>query len=130
MQTGEHGLIHLKSLSSVSETVERLDAILRSKNVAVMARIDHAANAEKVGLQMAPTELLMFGNPTAGTPLMIASPSSAIDLPLKALVWQDEAGQVWLSYNTPEYLGERHGIPASLLYNIAGIHLICAEAVR
>ena len=123
------GLIHLRSPHSVFQTLARLETILQSKGIAILARIDHSGDAAKVGLKMPPTELLIFGNPRAGTPLMIASPSVAIDLPLKALVWQDGDGEVWLSYNSPEYLKERHAIPDDLLKSIAGIGPICEEAV-
>jgi uncharacterized protein (DUF302 family) len=126
----DKGLVHLSSPHTVSETLKRLETIVQTKGLTVMARIDHSDEAAKVGLTMRPTKLLIFGNAKAGTPLMIASPSVAIDLPLKALVWQDEDDHVWLSYNSPEYLLERHAIPRNLLQNIAGIGPICAEAVR
>jgi uncharacterized protein (DUF302 family) len=125
-----NGLIHLSSPYSVPETLSRLEKIVQSKGLTILARIDHSGDAAKVGLKMQPTELLIFGNPKSGTPLMIASPTAAIDLPLKALVWQDGDGNVWLSYNSPDYLKERHAIPDSLLPNIAGIGSICEETVR
>jgi uncharacterized protein (DUF302 family) len=112
------------------ETLARLETIVQKKGLTIQARVDHSGDAAKAGLQMRPTKLLVFGNPKAGTPLMIASPSLAIDLPLKALVWEDDEGKVWLSYNSPNYLKERHAIPDNLLQNIAGIGPICAEAVR
>jgi len=124
------GLIHLSSPSSVSETLARLEEIVRSKNIPILARIDHSGDAARVGLQMNPTQLLIFGNAKAGTPLMIASPTLAIDLPLKALAWQDNDGKVWLSYNSPEYLAQRHDVPGELLQNIAAIKTICEEAVK
>jgi uncharacterized protein (DUF302 family) len=96
----------------------------------VFARVDHSGEAEKVGLQMRPTKVLIFGSPKAGTPLMIAAPSLAIDLPLKVLVWEDEQGKVWLSYNGPEYLGRRHNVPENLLKNIAGIGTVVQKAVE
>jgi uncharacterized protein (DUF302 family) len=126
----DNGMIHLSSPHSVSETLERLETIVQSKGLTILARIDHSGDAAKAGLQMQPTKLLIFGNAKSGTPLMIASPSVAIDLPLKALVWQDEDGKVWLSYNSPNYLEERHAIPDNLMQNIAGIGPICEEAVR
>jgi uncharacterized protein (DUF302 family) len=129
-QPSASGLIHLRSPYSVSQTLARLETILRSKGIAILARIDHSGDAAKAGLKMPPTELLIFGNPKAGTPLMIASPSVAIDLPLKALVWQDGNGEVWLSYNSPDYLKDRHALPDDLVKNIAGIGPICEEAVR
>lgn len=90
--------------------------------------MDHSGEAEKAGLKMLPTKLVIFGNPKAGTPLMIASPSSAIDLPLKILIWQDAGGRVWLSYNTPAYLQERHHLPPELLQNIAVVEPLAAKA--
>jgi uncharacterized protein (DUF302 family) len=126
----DNGLIHLSSPHTVVETLARLETIVQAKGLTILARIDHSGDAAKAGLQMQPTKLLIFGNAKSGTPLMIASPSVAIDLPLKALVWQDEEGKVWLSYNSPDYLKERHAIPENLLQNIAGIGPICAEAVR
>jgi uncharacterized protein (DUF302 family) len=126
----DNGIIHLSSSRSVSETLARLETIVQAKGLTILARIDHSGDAAKAGLTMQPTKLLIFGNAKAGTPLMIASPSVAIDLPLKALVWQDEDGKVWLSYNSPNYLKERHAIPDNLLQNIVGIRLICEEAVR
>jgi len=112
----------------VEQTVEALSNILKSKGVAVFALIDHSGEAEKVGLKMRPTKLLIFGNPKAGTPLMLASPSSAIDLPLKLLVWEDAQSKVWLSYNSPEYLRERHGLPQELMQNIAIIEGLATKA--
>jgi uncharacterized protein (DUF302 family) len=112
------------------ETLTRLETIVQSKELTILARIDHSGDAAKAGLQMQPTQLLIFGNAKSGTPLMIASPTVAIDLPLKALVWQDDGGKVWLSYNSPDYLKDRHDISQNLMQNIAGIGPICAEAVR
>lgn len=126
----DNGLIHLSSPHSVLETFARLETIVQSKGLTIQARIDHSGDAAKVGLTMRPTKLLIFGNPKSGTPLMISSPSVAIDLPLKALAWEDEEGKVWLTYNSPSYLKERHVIPDNLLQNIAGIGPISAEAVR
>jgi uncharacterized protein (DUF302 family) len=102
--------------------------LLKSKGVAVFALIDHSGEAEKVGLKMRPTKLLIFGNPKAGTPLMLASPSSALDLPLKILIWEDGEGKVWLSYNSPEYLKERHGLPQELMQNVAIIETLTTKA--
>ncbi len=129
-QLPDNGLIHLSSPHTVVETLARLETIVQVKGLTILARIDHSGDAAKVGLKMQPTKLLIFGNAKSGTPLMIASPSVAIDLPLKALVWQDDDGKVWLSYNSPDYLKERHAIPEDLLQNIAGIGPICLEAVR
>jgi uncharacterized protein (DUF302 family) len=124
-----HGLVHLPSPYPVSETIARLEGIVDSKGLTVLARIDHSGDAARVGLEMNPAELLIFGSSKAGTPLMVASPTAAIDLPLKALAWRDADGNVWLSYNSPEYLAERHSIPSHLLRNIAGIRDLCEEAV-
>ncbi|HKJ51386.1 MAG TPA: DUF302 domain-containing protein [Gammaproteobacteria bacterium] len=104
------GMITLKSAYSVKQTTDRLDSLLRSKGMTVMKRIDHAAGAASVGKQMRPTELLIFGNPKIGTPLMQCNPNVAIDLPQKALIWEDDSGQVWLAYNDPNYLALRHDL--------------------
>ena len=124
------GMIDVSSRYSVPETLARLQSILKEKSVTVFALIDHRGEAEKAGLQMRPTQLLIFGSPKGGTPLMVAAPRLAIDLPLKALAWQDEHGQVWLSYNSPEYLQQRHGFHSDLLKNIAGIAALIQKAVE
>jgi uncharacterized protein (DUF302 family) len=103
------GLIALKSPHSAAETMSRLEATVKQRGLTVFARVDHAAGAAKVGKSLRPTELLIFGNPQGGTPLMECAQSAGIDLPLKALVWQDEAAQVWLGYNDPAFLARRHG---------------------
>jgi uncharacterized protein (DUF302 family) len=126
----DNGMVHLSSPHTLAATLARLETIVQSKELTILARIDHSGDAAKAGLKMQPTKLLIFGNAKSGTPLMIASPSVAIDLPLKALVWQDDDGKVWLSYNSPDYLKERHAIPESLMQNIAGIGPICSEAAR
>jgi uncharacterized protein (DUF302 family) len=126
----DNGLIHLRSPYTVMETLARLETIVQTKGLAILARIDHSGDAAMAGLEMQPTKLLIFGNAKSGTPLMIAAPTVAIDLPLKALVWQDNDGMVWLSYNSLDYLRERHAIPENLMQNVAGIGPICAEAVR
>jgi uncharacterized protein (DUF302 family) len=126
----DNGVIHLPSSYSVANTLQRLEAVITAKGLTIFARIDHSGEAAKVGLEMQPTELLIFGSAKSGTPLMIASPSLALDLPLKALVWQDMEGAVWLSYNSPEYLQQRHDVPEALIQNIAGIRSICEAAVH
>ena len=126
----DRGIIDIPSPYSVPETLARLQSILKEKGVTVFALIDHSGEAAKAGLEMRPTQLLIFGNPKGGTPLMVAAPSVAIDLPLKALAWQDAQGKVWLSYNAPEYLQQRHGIPADLLKNIAGPAALLRKAVE
>ena len=130
MNTPENGLIHLPSKHSVEDTLQRLEELLKQKGVALFARIDHSGEAAKVGLEMRPTKLLIFGSPKAGTPLMQAAPTVAFDLPLKALFWQDADGKVWLTYNNPAYLQQRHGIPAELLPNIAAVAGLFAKAVE
>jgi uncharacterized protein (DUF302 family)/uncharacterized membrane protein YidH (DUF202 family) len=105
------GIIDKPSNHSVEQTVEKLKNILQAKGVTLFALVDHSGEAEKVGMEMRPTKLLIFGSPKAGTPLMLAAPSSAIDLPLKILVREDDSGKVWVSYNSPDYLKDRHGLP-------------------
>jgi uncharacterized protein (DUF302 family) len=126
----DRGIVDLPSSYSVPETLARLQSILRDHGVTVFALVDHSGEAAKAGLEMRPTQLLVFGSPKAGTPLMVAAPSAAIDLPLKALAWQDAQGQVWLSHNAPEYLQQRHAIPAELLKNIAGPAALLRQAVE
>jgi uncharacterized protein (DUF302 family) len=128
--TAENGMIHLASPYSVSETLRRLESLLQARGLAIFARIDHSGEAEKTGLKMRPTQLLIFGSPKQGTPLMVASPTLAIDLPLKALAWEDASGKVWLSYNTPEYLKQRHNIPDELLKNISGVGALLQKALE
>jgi uncharacterized protein (DUF302 family) len=125
-----NGMLHLESPYSLPETIQRLEALLAARKIPVVARIDHAQAAAEAGLQMRPTVLFIFGNAKSGTPLMIESPTLAIDLPLKALIWEDGLGKIQVSYNTPEYLGHRHGVPPALLQNIAGIRSMLEEAVR
>jgi uncharacterized protein (DUF302 family) len=114
-------MVDLPSNHSVDATLERLLGILREKGVSVFAVIDHSGEAEKAGLSLPPTKLVVFGSPKAGTPVMQAAPSAAIDLPLKILVWEDGERRVWVSYNSPEYLQERHGFPAELIANISAV---------
>jgi uncharacterized protein (DUF302 family) len=124
----EEGIVKIPSHHSVDETVAKLEAILTSKGVTLFALVDHSGEAEKVGLKMPPTKLLIFGNPKAGTPLMLAAPSAAIDLPLKILVAEDSQGKVWISYNSPDYLKERHGFPDNLVPNIAVVQALAVAA--
>jgi uncharacterized protein (DUF302 family) len=126
----ENGMIHVTSPYSVPETLRRLESLLQARGLAIFGRIDHSGEAEKAGLKMRPTELLIFGSPKQGTPLMVASPTLAIDLPLKALAWEDASGKVWLSYNTPEYLKQRHNIPDDLLKNISGVGALLQKALE
>ena len=123
-----NGIVQVASNHSVDQTVDKLKGILQAKGVALFALVDHSGEAEKVGMTMRPTKLLIFGSPKAGTPLMQAAPSIAIDLPLKILVAEDEQGKVWISYNSPEYLEERHGFPTELLTNIAVVKTLAEKA--
>lgn len=125
----DNGINSLASTHSVDATVGRLKDILQAKGVTLFAVIDHSGEAEKAGLKMPATKLLIFGNPKAGTPLMLAAPSSAIDLPLKILVAEDESGKVMVSWNDPGYLQKRHGFPAELSRNIAAVETLANEAV-
>jgi len=127
-QAANKGIVDIPSNQTVEQSVEKLKSILQAKGVTLFAVVDHSGEAEKVGIKMRPTKLLIFGNPTAGTPLMLAAPSSAIDLPLKILVWEDEQGKVWASYNSPEYLKQRHGLPPELLQNIAVVETLASRA--
>lgn len=129
-QATDRGIVDRSSRLSVDETVERIKGALQSRGITLFALIDHSKEAEKVGLTMPPTKLLIFGSPKGGTPLMLAAPSIAIDLPLKILVWQDGHGTAWVSYNSPTYLGERHGLPAGLLQNIAVVETLAAAATE
>jgi uncharacterized protein (DUF302 family) len=122
------GIIDKPSNHSVDQTVENLKDILQSKGIKLFALVDHSGEAEKVGIKMRPTKLLIFGSPEAGTPLMLAAPSVAIDLPLKILVWQDDQGKVWVSFNSSEYLKERHGLPQDVLQNISVIETLAMKA--
>ena len=128
--TADKGLIDKPSQHSVDQTVEKLKNILQSKGVALFALIDHSGEAEKVGMKMRTTKLLIFGNPKAGTPLMLAAPSVAIDLPLKILIWEDAAGKVWVTFNSPEFLRERHGLPQDLMQNVAVIEALASKAAE
>ena|ERR1017187_9373460 len=124
----DNGIMKIPSHHSVDKTVERLKGILQTKGVTLFALVDHSGEAEKAGMNMPPTKLLIFGNPKAGTPVMLAVPSSAIDLPLKILVAEDSEGEVWVSFNSPAYLQRRHGIPDELLENIAAAGTLAAKA--
>ena len=126
----QSGIIDIPTNNSVEQTVTRLKTILEAKGVTLFTIIDHSGEAQKVGLTMRPTKLLIFGNPKAGTPLMLAAPSIAIDLPLKILVWEDTQGKTWLTYNSPEFLRTRHNLPAELLPNIAVIEALASKAAE
>jgi uncharacterized protein (DUF302 family)/uncharacterized membrane protein YidH (DUF202 family) len=130
ISSSQNGIVSIPSHQSVDNTVQKLDEILRAKGVKLFALIDHSGEAEKAGMKMRPTKLLIFGNPEAGTPLMIASPTIAIDLPLKILVWEDAEGKVWISHNSPAYLKARHGLPPELLQNIAAAEALAKAAAE
>ena len=126
----ENGVVRIPSNHSVGETVAKLEGILKAKGVKLFVVVDHSGEAASVGLKMPNTKLLIFGSPTAGTPLMVASPSVALDFPLKILIAEDAAGKTWVSYNAPSYLQARHGLPAELLPNIAVIEALAAKAAE
>jgi uncharacterized protein (DUF302 family) len=125
-----NGIVSIPSSHTVDQTVEKLEAILRSRGVKLFALIDHSGEAENAGMRMRPTKLLIFGNPKAGTPLMVASPGIAIDLPLKILVAEDEDGKVQVSWNSVAYLQARHDLPAELAQNIAVVETLAAKAAE
>jgi uncharacterized protein (DUF302 family)/uncharacterized membrane protein YidH (DUF202 family) len=129
-QSKNNGIIDVPSNHSVDETVDKLKGILAVKGVTLFALIDHSGEAEKAGMKMRPTKLLIFGSPKAGTPLMLAAPSIAIDLPLKILVWEDDQSKVWISSNSPQYLQNRHGLPQDLLANIAVVETLATKAAE
>jgi uncharacterized protein (DUF302 family) len=123
-------MVDKPSNHSVAETVERVKRMLVSKSITLFALIDHSGEAEKVGITIPPTKLLIFGNPKTGTPVMQAAPRVAIDLPLKVLIWEDGEGKVWVSYNTPAYLQERHNLPSGLLQNIAAVEALASAVAE
>jgi uncharacterized protein (DUF302 family) len=125
-----NGIITVDSDHSVDQTVEKLEAILEAKGIKLFTLVDHSGAAQEAGMEMRSTKLLIFGNPKAGTPLMIASPTIAIDLPLKLLVWEDAGGRTRISYNDPAYLQERHGLPQELVQNIAAAGMLAAEVAK
>ena len=128
--TRVNGIVRIPSLHSVGDTVAKLEGMLRAKNVKLFDIVDHSGEAERAGLKMPNTKLLIFGNPKAGTPLMLAAPSAALDLPLKILVAEDTVGKVWVSYNAPAYLQQRHSLPEDLLPNIGVIAALAGEAAK
>ena len=127
-EANDTGVVNIPSNHSVDETTEKLRGILAAKGVTLFALIDHSGEAEKAGLKMPPTKLLIFGSPKAGTPVMLAAPSTAIDLPLKILIAEDANGKVWVSYNSPQYLKQRHNVPDDLLKNIAVVEALATSA--
>ena len=132
MNTGDsdNGIRTLAAPSGVDATLDRLENVAKSHGMTVFARINFSKDAAAVGLTLSPTQLLILGNPTGGTPLMVAAPKLALDLPLKVLAWQDESNHCWVSFNTPEYLQQRHRFPAGLMANIAGLSKLVEAALR
>jgi uncharacterized protein (DUF302 family) len=126
----KNGIVSVLSSHSFDETVSRLQNLLQQNNITLFALIDHSGEAEKVGLKMIPTRLFIFGNPKTGTPLMQSAPSTAIDLPLKLLVSQDPERKVWITYNAPEYLQQRHGFPTTLIQNISAVEKLARKAAE
>jgi len=126
------GLTAVKSPHAVKETIDRLESAAKARNLVIFVRVDHAAGAQKIGRTLRPTELLIFGNPQGGTPFMECAQSVGIDLPLKALAWQDAAGQVWLGYNDPQFLAARHGVPnCAVAPNLKkALEALAAEATK
>src|SRR5712664_3426295 len=125
-----NGITETPSNHSVDQTVEKLKGILAAKGVTLFALVDHSGEAEKAGMHMRPTKLLIFGSPKAGTPVMLAAPRSAIDLPLKMLIWEDAQGKVWVTYNSPVYVQERHSLPPELLHNIGVVETWATKAAE
>jgi uncharacterized protein (DUF302 family) len=130
VSTADNGILQRPSNHSADETVKRLKGILQAKGLTLFALVDHSGEAEKVGMKMLPTKLLIFGSPKGGTPVMMAAPSIAIDLPLKVLIWEDSQGRVWVSYNSPEYLAKRHAVPDDLVKNISSVEMLVQEVLK
>jgi uncharacterized protein (DUF302 family) len=128
MSPPDHGFIDIRSHHSVAESIERLQSLASAAGLMIFARIDFSGDAQRAGLTMRPMQMLLFGNPKAGTPLLIASPRVGLDLPLKALAWEDAEGSVWLSSNAPAYLEARHDLPHALIANIAGAQGLLQKA--
>ena len=123
------GVVRLLSRHSVSDTIERLEALLQERGILVFARIDFSGDAGRAGLQMRPEQMLIFGNPKAGTPLMLAAPTAGLDLPLKLLAWEAADGKVWAAYNDPQYVVRRHQLPGDLAANLAAVVPLIERAV-
>jgi uncharacterized protein (DUF302 family) len=126
--SADKGVVSIPGHASVDKTVDTLQSMLREKGIKLFALVDHSGEAKAAGLAMRPTKLLIFGSPKTGTPLMVAAPSIAIDLPLKLLVWEDSNGKVWISYNAPAYLQARHGLPQDLVQPLAGVAALANKA--
>jgi uncharacterized protein (DUF302 family) len=130
MSEPNSGIIDVRSTASVPQCIERLQSLAVKAGLTVFARIDFSGDAQRAGIAMRPMQMLLFGNPKAGTPLLVATPRVGLDLPLKALAWEDADGAVWLSCNAPEYLEARHGFPHELLANIAGVRALVQKAAQ
>jgi uncharacterized protein (DUF302 family) len=130
LSDSKNGIVQIKSTFSFADTFERLKSNVASRGLKVFATINFSEDAQNAGLKMNPARLLIFGNPKAGTPLMVAAPSLALDFPLKILVSQDQNGQVWVTYNSPQYLKQRHNVPDELLKNIVGIVSIAESSAK
>jgi uncharacterized protein (DUF302 family) len=130
MGTSDTGIVDIRSHHSVAETIDRLDALVKARGMLVFARIDFAGDAARAELAMRPMQALLFGNPKGGTPLLVASPRAGLDLPLRALAWEEADGVVWVSMNAPEYIGSRHGLAQDLVQRIAGARALVEEAAR
>lgn len=128
MSSLSSGIITRKSVHSVDETVRRIENVLSAEGIRLFAIIDHSGESERVGFRMPNTRLVIFGHPKAGTPIMLAAPSAAIDLPLKILVAEDSGGTVWITYNSTSYLQVRHGFPQALADGIAGVENLASMA--
>ncbi len=126
MAANTNGIVDVASNYSVDQTVEKAKAALQARGITLFVVVDHSGEAQKVGLEMPPTKLLIFGNPKGGTPAMVASPNSAIDLPLKLLIREDINGRVWVSYNTPEYIAQRHSLPDDLVKSLSIVESLAA----
>lgn len=126
----EAGIVRIDSHHSVAQTAERLEALLKERGIQIFAHLDFTADAARAGLTMRPEQLLIFGNPKAGTPLMQAQPTAGLDLPLKALIWEDANGHVTIAYNDPQYVLQRHGLPATFSANISGVIALLQRAAQ
>ncbi|HEX2788968.1 MAG TPA: DUF302 domain-containing protein [Steroidobacteraceae bacterium] len=126
----DHGIVRIASYHAVAETMDRIESLLKARGILVFARIDFSADAARAGLTMPPEQLLIFGNPKAGTPLMLAAPIAGLDLPLKALVWEDADGRAWIAYNDPQYVVRRHALAPTLSANLAAVVPILESAAQ
>ena len=130
MPEPNHGVIDVRSHRSVPQSIDRLQSLAATAGLLIFARIDFSGDAQRAGVSMRPMQMLLFGNPKAGTPLLVAAPRVGLDLPLKALAWEDVDDAVWLSCNAPEYLEARHGFPHELLANIAAVRALVEKAAQ